>query len=158
MFVFVFDLGDSGLEYKAGDALGVIPICRPDLVEEILVQCNFTGEEVVDTHLGECTLKEALSTRYEIHRLSKKWIMGLGEHFNNSSEEVEIKIIKRKRISEENGIVIAISVFLIILKIFTSSKINNLFLSFILFGIKFFKFLNELVNTILYFINIFKFR
>ena len=31
--------------------------------------------------------------------------MGLGEHFNNSSEEVEIKIIKRKRISEENGIV-----------------------------------------------------
>jgi sulfite reductase (NADPH) flavoprotein alpha-component len=23
----VFDLGDSGLEYKAGDALGVIPIC-----------------------------------------------------------------------------------------------------------------------------------
>ena len=101
----VFDLGDSGLEYKAGDALGVIPICRPDLVEEILVQCNFTGEEVVDTHLGECTLKEALSTRYEIHRLSKKWIMGLGEHFNNSSEEVEIKIIKRKRISEENGIV-----------------------------------------------------
>ena len=101
----VFDLGDSGLEYKAGDALGVIPICRPDLVEEILVQCNFTGEEVVDTHLGECTLKEALSTRYEIHRLSKKWIMGLGEHFNNSSEEVEIKIIKRKIISEENGIV-----------------------------------------------------
>ena len=25
----VFDLGDSGLEYKAGDALGVIPITSP---------------------------------------------------------------------------------------------------------------------------------
>ena len=57
----VFDLGDSGLEYKAGDALGVIPICRPDLVEGLLTQCNFTGEEIVDTHLGECTLKEALT-------------------------------------------------------------------------------------------------
>ena len=25
----VFDLGDSGLEYKAGDALGVVPRCPP---------------------------------------------------------------------------------------------------------------------------------
>jgi len=25
----VFDLGDSGLQYKAGDALGVIPRCPP---------------------------------------------------------------------------------------------------------------------------------
>ena len=29
----VFDLGDSGLEYKAGDALGVFPTCPPDLVD-----------------------------------------------------------------------------------------------------------------------------
>ena len=32
----VFDLGDSGLEYKAGDALGVVPRCPPEEVEEIL--------------------------------------------------------------------------------------------------------------------------
>ena len=33
----VFDLGDSGLEYKAGDALGVIPITSSELVEDVLV-------------------------------------------------------------------------------------------------------------------------
>ena len=32
----VFDLKDSGLEYKAGDALGVVPTCPPELVEQIL--------------------------------------------------------------------------------------------------------------------------
>ncbi len=33
----VFNLGDSGLEYKAGDALGVVPRCPPELVEELFV-------------------------------------------------------------------------------------------------------------------------
>ena len=102
----VFDLGDSGLDYKAGDALGVIPICRPDLVEEMLALCNFTGDEEVETHLGKCTLKEALTSQYEVHRLSKKWIMKLGEYLDSDSGEIDIKIIKRKRISEENGVVI----------------------------------------------------
>ena len=32
----VFDLGDSGLEYKAGDALGVIPITSPELIDDVI--------------------------------------------------------------------------------------------------------------------------
>ena len=99
----VFDLGDSGLEYKAGDALGVIPLCHPNLVEDILTLYNFSGDEKVETHLGECSLKEALTSRYEVHRISKKWIMKLGEYLDSGTEEVEIKIIKRKRISEDTG-------------------------------------------------------
>ena len=74
----VFDLGDSGLEYKAGDALGVIPICPPEVVADLLSLGGFTGEEEVETNLGICSLYEALSTRYEVHRVSKKWIEGLG--------------------------------------------------------------------------------
>ena len=99
----VFDLGDSGLEYKSGDALGVIPLCHPNLVEDILTLYNFSGEEKVETHLGECTLKEALTSRYEVHRITKKWIMKLGEHLDSNAGEVEIKIIKRQRISEDTG-------------------------------------------------------
>ena len=75
----VFDLGDSGLEYKAGDALGVVPRCPPQEVEEILRICGFSGEEIVETNLGDCSLREALTDRYEVHRVSKKWIKGLAE-------------------------------------------------------------------------------
>ena len=76
----VFDLGDSGLDYKSGDALGrVVPCCPPDLVEEMLSICGFTGDEEVETHLGICSIREALTNRYEVHRVSKKWIKGLLE-------------------------------------------------------------------------------
>ena len=67
----VFELKDSGLEYKAGDALGVVPQCPTDLVDELLRKMNFSGEENVETHLGACTIREALTNRFEIHRVSK---------------------------------------------------------------------------------------
>ena len=72
----VFDLGDSGLGYKAGDALGVIPICPPETVSDLLALGGFSGDEEVETNLGVCSLREALSNRYEVHRVSKKWIEG----------------------------------------------------------------------------------
>ncbi|MBT3641164.1 MAG: sulfite reductase flavoprotein subunit alpha [Euryarchaeota archaeon] len=99
----VFDLGDSKLEYKAGDALGVIPICPPEIVDELLSICGFNGTEEVETNLGICSIKEALSSRYEIHRVSKKWINMLGTHVKDNSESVDFKIIKRQRISELSG-------------------------------------------------------
>ena len=43
----VFDLGDSGLTYKSGDALGVIPRCPPEIVEELLGLCGFSGDDIV---------------------------------------------------------------------------------------------------------------
>ena len=100
----VFDLGDSGLEYKAGDALGVIPRCPPELVERLLSTANFSGDEMVETHLGEATLKEALTDHLEIHRISKKWIQNLGNRMGGD-EPVEIAITRRHRVSTENGTV-----------------------------------------------------
>ena len=99
----VFQLKDSGLTYKAGDALGVVPQCPPDLVNNILSLCGFSGREEVDTHLGVCTIREALTNRYEIHRISKKWIKGLYERAGESSGKVEIRIVGRKRYSSTDG-------------------------------------------------------
>ena len=99
----VFDLGDSGLEYKAGDALGVIPICPPEVVADLLSLGGFTGEEVVETNLGVCSLHEALSTRYEVHRVSKKWIEGLGSRVVSSEGPIEIRIVSRNRVSTSDG-------------------------------------------------------
>jgi sulfite reductase (NADPH) flavoprotein alpha-component len=99
----VFDLGDSELEYKAGDALGVIPICPPEVVADLLSLGGFTGEEEVETNLGVCSLHEALSTRYEVHRVSKKWIEGLGSRVVSSEGPIEIRIVSRNRVSTSDG-------------------------------------------------------
>jgi len=102
----VFNLGDSGLEYKAGDALGVVPRSPPELVEELLQICGFTGEEVVETNLGHCTLREALTDRYEIHRVSKKWLKGIGERTGEKPAKIETRIVSRKRSSSLDGTLI----------------------------------------------------
>tara|TARA_B110000014_G_scaffold263126_1_gene258918 strand:- start:1574 stop:3379 length:1806 start_codon:yes stop_codon:yes gene_type:complete len=98
----VFDLGNSGMEYKAGDALGVIPLCPPELVQGLLEAANLSGEELVDTHQGETTISEALTKYYEIHQLSKKWILNLKDRVS-SEEPLEIKISSRRRVSTING-------------------------------------------------------
>ena len=99
----VFDLGDSGLEYKAGDAIAVIPRCPPELVDEILSMCNFSGGEKVETHLGACSLREALTDRYEVHRVSKKWIGGLGPRLTSDTGTIGIRIVRRQRVSSDDG-------------------------------------------------------
>jgi len=99
----VFDLGESGLKYKAGDALGVIPQCPPKLVQELLDACGFSGDEEVETHLGDCSIREALTNRFEIHRISKKWIGNLGDRLISDSPRIEIRIVGRQRSSTEDG-------------------------------------------------------
>ena len=98
----VFDLGDSGMEYKAGDALGVIPLCPPELVQDLLDAANISGDEIVDTHQGETTIFEALTKHYEIHRLSKKWLTNLQDRIV-TEEPLEIKISSRSRVSTKTG-------------------------------------------------------
>ena len=99
----VYELKGSGLDYKVGDALGVVPKCPPELVEELLSATNFTGDEEVETHLGNCPIREAITERYEIHRVSKKWIEGLGNRLSRDSGPVEMRIVKRQRFSSTDG-------------------------------------------------------
>ena len=49
----VFDLGDSGLDYKVGDALGVIPENPQPLVDRIIELQNWNPEEIVNAGKGE---------------------------------------------------------------------------------------------------------
>ena len=99
----VFELKDSGLNYKAGDALAVIPRCPPELADEILLATNFSGDEEVETHLGSCMLRDALTDRFEIHRVSKKWIEGLANRAPEDCAQVKISITSRKRYSSKDG-------------------------------------------------------
>ena len=60
------DLGESGLSYQPGDALGVWYHNDPDLVEEIIGLIWRTGDETVALNDQTMTLREALTERLEL--------------------------------------------------------------------------------------------
>lgn len=73
-----YSLEGSGLTYTTGDALGVIPCNDPALVEALIAALGLNAEEPVPMPDGtEATLKEALTTAYDITSLKKgnltKW-------------------------------------------------------------------------------------
>lgn len=76
---FGFDLGDSGIGYEAGDALGVWPRNCPDYVFELEQALNLNADApvVVDTH--EKPLHQALIENYEICRPSLEALQFIAE-------------------------------------------------------------------------------
>ncbi|MEM9319764.1 MAG: sulfite reductase flavoprotein subunit alpha [Pseudomonadota bacterium] len=68
-----FDLADSGMTYEAGDALGVMPVNAPDLVENWLTRLGATG----DTDVGGKALGDRLKTELEIMTPSRDLIRAI---------------------------------------------------------------------------------
>lgn len=92
-----FSLEGSGLSYVPGDALGVLPANDPELVDALLEEMRWDGEEaVVVNKQGETLpLREALTTQFEITLLSRKLLQGVAAFTEN--EELQ------KLISDENA-------------------------------------------------------
>lgn len=100
---FVFTLPDSGLEYKVGDALGVIGENPPNTVEELLELTGWNGDDLVIGPSGEGSLSDILLTQVEIHRVNKKFIQSLTEKITPSSGLIKSRISKRMRIPIGGG-------------------------------------------------------
>lgn len=78
---FAFDVGDSGLEYEAGDSLGVWPSNCPDLVNEIIGLVGLTPDIKVNVaKVGEVDLVEALTKHFEIARPSHDALTFVATH------------------------------------------------------------------------------
>jgi NAD(P)H-flavin reductase len=69
---FEFDLGDSGISYEAGDALGVMPANNPALVSAILQQLG-ADEDTAVAGLAR-SLGQELTTGFEISTPSRELI------------------------------------------------------------------------------------
>lgn len=69
---FELSLRASGLTYEAGDALGVVPLNCPMLVNELLAVLRCTGEEMVEAGAGDLPLREALSAHFDITKPSNE--------------------------------------------------------------------------------------
>ncbi len=78
---FEFDLTDSGLTYEAGDALGVIPVNDPTLVNLLLSQLNADYDTPVSGF--DRSLGDLLTYQFEISEPSRKLIEWVGQNTTN---------------------------------------------------------------------------
>ena len=93
----VFELGDSGMDYKVGDALGVLPENPPETVDLLIETAGWDKDHMVTTHNGERTLQDALKKDFEIHRVNKKFVKSLAGKINTTGIRITVKLIDRYR-------------------------------------------------------------
>jgi sulfite reductase (NADPH) flavoprotein alpha-component len=83
------DLGESGLTYQVGDALGVWFDNDSTLVDEIIQQLHFTGDEKVSLKIAgetqEVTIKEALIQHLEITQTAPAFIEFWAQQVNDAA-------------------------------------------------------------------------
>jgi sulfite reductase (NADPH) flavoprotein alpha-component len=80
------DLGESGLTYQAGDALGVWFENSPALVGELITALGFNAQEPINVADDSLTLVEALKTKFEITQTSIQFI----EFWANKSQAANL--------------------------------------------------------------------
>ena len=72
------DLGESGLTYQVGDALGVWFENDEQLVSKLLIELNFSGDEKINLKVSgevkEFSLKEALISQLEITQTAPSFV------------------------------------------------------------------------------------
>ena len=77
---FEIALDGSGLNYEAGDALGVVPMNCPELVDDLLGMLKLSGDELVPGRDGTTVaLREALLRHYEITKIPQPFLKAVGE-------------------------------------------------------------------------------
>ncbi len=88
-----FSLGESGIDYQVGDALGVFPENPPAVVDEILQNLPFKPGDVPLPDGSEAPLREALLRHFDIGTLNKpliqKWQERSGSPFLRSLVEAD---------------------------------------------------------------------
>lgn len=72
---YEFDLSGSGEQYDVGDALNILPINQPELVDELLQALNASGEEKVTWQNADYPVRELFSEHAEIRTPSKELIV-----------------------------------------------------------------------------------
>ena len=99
---FEISLQGSGLQYEVGDSLGVFPSNNPELVELLLKELGFSGEEPVTTADGAATtIRQALLTNFIISEPSKQLLQAVSEK-DSSGQFLANLLLPEEKASLEN--------------------------------------------------------
>ncbi len=82
---YEFDLSGSGEQYEVGDALNILPINQPSLVEELLKALKATGDEIVTWQNESYPVRELFSEHAEIRNPSKELIVEIAARSRKQS-------------------------------------------------------------------------
>ena len=97
-----FSLVGSGLEYKAGDALGILPRNDYDLADRLILRLNCSGNELVTLPWGEeSTLRAGLLARLDLRRGSLKLLEALLRGARNPAERTRLEALLAAPESDE---------------------------------------------------------
>jgi sulfite reductase (NADPH) flavoprotein alpha-component len=97
---FGFDLGNSGIIYEAGDALGVWPKNCPDYVYELEQALNLNAEAPVVVDTREKPLYSALIENYEICRPSLEALQFIAERANSDELKTLLDAEHKQQLQE----------------------------------------------------------
>lgn len=77
---FEIELNGSGLAYEVGDSLGVFASNNPTLVELVLKELGFSGEEMITTADGaSASMRDALTKSFILTEPSKQLLLAISE-------------------------------------------------------------------------------
>jgi sulfite reductase (NADPH) flavoprotein alpha-component len=76
---FELDLDGSSLIYEPGDALGVLPLNCPALVQEILSELRCSGDECIKISETDLSLREALSRCLDITKPTNELLTAIAQ-------------------------------------------------------------------------------
>jgi sulfite reductase (NADPH) flavoprotein alpha-component len=115
----VFDLHGTGLSYKAGDALGVVPENCPDMVDWLLEALDASGAEQVKSPEGESvTLRDAMLRHCAINVPSGEMLKLLADSSTDPDHVAELKAL-----ADEDGTGVPAGVEIVdLLKRFSSAR------------------------------------
>ncbi|HAV65030.1 MAG TPA: hypothetical protein DCY13_22005, partial [Verrucomicrobiales bacterium] len=98
---FEISLAGSGLDYEAGDALGVFGMNCPELVDEIIRTLGCDGEEAVKDPDGEETpLRQALTKNYAITKPSQSLILRIAETAGDADLKLLLQPENKNRLAD----------------------------------------------------------
>lgn len=98
---YIFDLKNSGLEYEAGDALGIWPTNCPALVEDILTALKLDRNETVKVKdAGEIHLADALGKQFEIAKITNDFLQFVNERAASEKLSALLKDDKKAELKQ----------------------------------------------------------
>jgi sulfite reductase (NADPH) flavoprotein alpha-component len=99
---FEISLAGSGLAYEVGDSLGIFPTNNPALVDLVLKELGFSGDEAVTTADGApAPLREALLKSYILTEPSKQLLQAVSER-DSSGAFLANLLLPEEKASLEN--------------------------------------------------------